>query len=163
MKKLLLIRHAQTEDLAKGKDINRSLTARGSLDCELMSERLIKQNFFPDCIILSPAMRTQQTSTKLLNHLGLNSINKVVCNGLYQASASFILDEISLVNSKVNSLVIIGHNPGISELLNFMGNKILLGLPTCGMALLNFETEYWTDLLTLKGELIWLNWPSMPE
>ncbi len=159
MKNLLLIRHAKAE-LKSHIDKERELGERGYDECIIMSERLEKTGFTPDLIKVSPAKRAIQTANTIAKLMDL-AIEKIeVSDKLYLAFFEALLDEIVATNNNINSLAIVGHNPGMTELFNYIGNAPVIDIPTCGMALLNFNINDWKDIITQKGNLAWYSWPN---
>ena len=160
MKYLLLIRHAKTEQNGFDNDFERKLTDRGEEDCELMSDRLKKLKFKPDLIKISAAKRTRQTAKQLGKHLDWKKDSILKLEKLYLASHKVILYEISNTDSDIDSLAIIGHNPGMTELFNYIGNATIDNLPTCGMGLFKLDIKNWNEITAHKGKLEWYNWPK---
>ena len=159
MKNLLLIRHAKTE-LKGSNDKERKLAGYGYDECKIMSERLETIGFMPDLIMVSSAIRAIQTANTLAKQLDL-AIEKIeVLDNLYLASYEIILNEIANTNNRINSLAIVGHNPGMTDLFNSIGNAPVMDIPTCGMGLFIFKTNDWIDISTEKGNLDWYSWPG---
>jgi phosphohistidine phosphatase len=160
LKQLLLIRHAKTEQVPLIKDIERKLTDRGHSDCELMGNRLLKQGFQPSKILVSSAQRTMQTAKNLKEFLHCKENQLEVLSKLYLASAEEMLDAIKKTEDKVDSLALIAHNPGMTDLFNMLGNVTLDNLPTCGMALFEFDIDSWKRIKNHENILLWYSWPK---
>jgi phosphohistidine phosphatase len=160
MKYLLLIRHAKTEQHGFDNDFERRLTNRGEEDCELMSDRLKKVKFMPGLIKISAAKRTRQTAKHLANHLNWKKEKIESFEKLYLASYKVLLYEIAHTNAAVDYLAIIAHNPGITELFNYIGNATIDDLPTCGMGIFTFDIDSWDEIAAHKGKLEWYSWPK---
>ncbi len=160
MKYLLLIRHAKTEQSGYDHDFERELTDRGMNDCKRMSACLKKIGFVPNLVKVSNAKRTRQTAKQLTKHSDWDKDKIEHLDNLYLASYKTILHEIAATKKNVDSLVVISHNPGITELFNHIGNATIDNLPTCGMGLFAFEINDWKDMLIQKGKLEWYSWPK---
>lgn len=163
MKYLLLIRHAKTEQLGYDTDFERELTRRGVEDCRLMSSRLKKIKFIPDLVKISSAKRTRQTAKQLAKHLDWNKEKIESLDKLYLAGYQVILNEIINTKKNIDTLAIIGHNPGITYLFNSIGNATIDNLPTCGMGLFKFDIKDWKELMLKKGQLEWYSWPKKED
>ena len=79
---------------------------------------------------------------------------------LYLASYKVLLYEIAHTNAAVDYLAIIAHNPGITELFNYIGNATIDDLPTCGMGIFTFDIDSWDEIAAHKGKLEWYSWPK---
>lgn len=158
-KTLLVMRHAKSSwDLAGQKDFVRPLNKRGRQAASLMGQFLQEQKLEPDFILSSPAQRTRETLEKLRPFL--SSATQVSFSpALYLASARLIRAEIASVPDHVNRLMILGHNPGLWDLSQFLWSKIadsptagnishplLEKFPTAAIAHFECPLDHWADL-----------------
>jgi phosphohistidine phosphatase len=152
MKTLLLLRHAKSSpiDLA-GQDFERPLNDRGKKEAVLIADFIRRQNIPMDLIVCSPALRAKQTM-ELLFATNQPSPEVRLDRRIYNASPTQLLEVISGVEDKRQSLLIIGHNPGMEELLT-----LLLGkeqhMPTAALAQVALSTKNWNQLIAGKGIL----------
>jgi len=160
LKQLLLIRHAKTEQDPFKKDSERKLTDRGHGDCELMGNRLLQQEFLADKILVSSAKRTMQTAKDLQDLLNWDENQVEVLSHFYLASAEEMLGEIKKSAAEYQSIAIIAHNPGMTDLFNILGSVRLDNLPTCGMALFELEADTWKQVKHHENKLLWYSWPK---
>ncbi|MFX4274060.1 SixA phosphatase family protein [Propionibacteriaceae bacterium Y1685] len=110
MHTLLLLRHAKAADFAPGRsDSERPLTDRGHQQASGVGEALSGTRV--DHVLCSPAVRTQQTT----EGLGLNC-DIELAEGLYNAGSDTILALIAEVDESVDTLLVVGHAPGIPAL-----------------------------------------------
>ena len=117
MKTLILLRHAKSswKDPYLS-DHDRPLNKRGKRDAPLMA-RVYKRHFStPDLIMCSSSERTKATANAFIQELGVGIEKLEYERDLYHADAFEMLRIISLVDSGVNTLLVIGHNPGITIL-----------------------------------------------
>jgi len=115
MRRLILFRHAKAEARAPGQeDIDRPLAERGRADAAAMARLAVGRGLIPDLALVSPALRTRQTW--LLAHPALGEVIAEVRDGLYNATAEEIMAEVALVDAAVESVMVVGHNPGLHEL-----------------------------------------------
>lgn len=146
MKRLTLMRHADAQwkdpEVA---DFVRPLNRRGNSESEAMGRRLSELALVPDLIISSPARRAQQTAEMVARELALLPRSIRFEEALYLAGAQEILRLARTIGPRVPHLMIIGHNPGISELANLLApNADVGGLATAAFCTLTFETEQWS-------------------
>ena len=164
MKRLYLLRHAKAVAPEAGlEDFDRPLAVRGMHDAADMARYLGKNEMRPDLILASPAARTRQTA-----ELVLREIQTVIDyrDTLYLADPGKILAMIHAAPAKAQSLMVVGHNPGLEALAGLLAREPVrrkerarLGdleekFPTAALAVLDFETGRWRDVSPGDGKLI---------
>src|SRR6056297_2288736 len=122
MKKLCLFRHAKSTYASLGTDdIDRPLHEVGFVNAPMMAEVLTKQHKFkPDLIVSSNAKRAHETSKLFAEAIGYDETKILVEDRLYEAGVEDLLSEIQLLNDKYKSVLLIGHNPGLTLLATFL-------------------------------------------
>lgn len=153
MKTLLLMRHAKSSwknsDLA---DHERSLKKRGRKDSVLMAKLLKKKDLVPDMVLSSSAVRAAETMEIILDTIKVKGKAKTK-DVLYMAEPETILEKINSVDDDVNTVLVIGHNPGLESLVQTLGGKID-ALPTAAIAVFVLPINAWSELTTeTEGEL----------
>lgn len=154
MKKLIIIRHAKAEQTF-GHDKERKLTERGHRDAEKMSELLVKKGYKIDKIFSSTAVRTQQTTEYFERANHLHSDDVKYFDSLYLASVLDITESILWLKENINTLAVVGHNPGVSDFVNDITNADIEDLPTCDIAIIELEMDNWeTNFTTVPNKLV---------
>jgi phosphohistidine phosphatase len=146
VKRLTLMRHgdAQWKD-SEIADFARPLNRRGTAEAEAMARRLAELALIPDLIIASPARRTQQTAEIVARELALGPRNVRFEEPLYLAGARDILKHVQAIGPPVPHLLIIGHNPGVSELAHLLApSSEIGGLATAAICTMTVETDQWS-------------------
>jgi phosphohistidine phosphatase len=146
VKRLTLMRHgdAQWKD-PEVADFARPLNRRGIAEAEAMARRLAELALIPDLIIASPARRTQQTAEIVARELALGSRNIRYEEPLYLAGARDILKHAQAIGPRVPHLMIIGHNPGVSELAHLLApSSEIGGLATAAICTMTLDTDQWS-------------------
>ena len=143
MKTLILIRHAKSSwkhpDLP---DLLRPLNKRGQRDAPVMGGRLAKREVEPDLIASSPATRAIATAEAMAQEIGYPEEDIRVDERLYEASAFDLLEIIQGLDNALEHVMLIGHNPGLTELANDLGCDVD-NIPTCGVVELQFDIGSW--------------------
>ncbi len=115
MRRLILFRHAKAEPRAAGEDdFDRPLAERGREDAALVGEALAKAGLAPDAALISPARRTAETWIYARD--AFPRIRAELDRGLYDAAPEDIRAAIERVADRSDTLVVVGHNPGLHEL-----------------------------------------------
>ncbi len=143
LRELILLRHAKSEwkqsELA---DIDRPLSDRGKKNATKMGRWLKKHTLIPDLILVSSAQRAQQTLRRICSEF---STNVVTVDALYLADLPTLLQTLS-ETPPAERVMIIGHNPGLETLFNFLNHEASQNIhntentetvtlfPTCSLA-----------------------------
>jgi phosphohistidine phosphatase len=148
VKRLTLMRHAdaQWKD-PEVDDFARPLNRRGHSEAESMARRLTELTLVPDLIITSSARRAAQTGEIIVHELSLLPRTIRYEEALYLGGAQDILKLVRTIGPRVSHLMIIGHNPGISEAAHLLvpGNE-LGGLSTAALCTMTFDAEQWPNI-----------------
>lgn len=114
MKRLILMRHGKAERSSSGGDFERALTDRGRFDAALMGRLLLDEGLVPDIGLVSTARRTRQTWEEA--SASFTAAETRALAGLYHADAERILAEAEAAGLEHDSVMVVGHNPGIHAL-----------------------------------------------
>jgi len=135
------------------KDGKRPLSKRGERNAAQMGELLQEREIYPQVILASPAVRVCQTAETVTRVTGYSGEVHYM-DTLFMAEADEILDALHELPDEVESVMIIGHNPGLESLIPMFTKKIV-ALPTAGIAYLSLPINHWKDLKRkTKGDLI---------
>ena len=161
MKELILIRHAKSswKDSSLD-DRERPLNKRGERDAPEMGARLARRKHKPNLIVSSPAVRALETARIIARKLGYPRKDIAVEDRLYGAGVAELLDVIRNTDESVTTLMLFGHNPGLTELANHLGPRPIPNLPTCGVLHLRFETETWSVVGYARGDELLFDFPK---
>jgi len=146
MKKIILIRHAKSAwDHPWLADFERPLAERGLRDAPQMAASLKNRGITVDLICSSTAKRAKQTACLTAEVLGYPEKKIHWEKSLYHASEDHLLRFIQSQSDQIQTLVLVGHNPGLTELINTLGVK-LDNLPTSGQFAFSLSTTHWKEL-----------------
>lgn len=117
MKSLHLLRHAKSSwDDPVERDFDRPLNGRGHRAARRIGEWLRQEALELQHIVASPALRIRQTIEGVESGLG-SRLRPEFDKRIYMASAAGLFDLIRETPDSVESLLIIGHNPGLEDIL----------------------------------------------
>ena len=162
MKTLYLVRHAKSSwSMPNKDDMDRPLLENGLKRTRLMIDFLKKRQTKVDLILSSPAVRAYETAKLLAWALEIPEEAIRQENGIYAADASRLSDQFFDLPDSSKSLMMVGHNPGMTDFANqFLYPKIEM-LPTSGMVGLEFDTDKWEDILNCKHRKLFVVFPKM--
>jgi len=151
--RLLVLRHAKSawtnSHLA---DHDRTLAPRGRRAAELLAAHIAGLDPAPDLVLSSTARRAQETIEPLLPRLP-RSTEVMIEEGLYGAPAPLIVSRLREVPEATPSVLVVGHNPGLEDLVRGLGadgdpelvDRVRSKFPTGAFATLTFDVA-WKDL-----------------
>lgn len=107
-----------------------------------------------DNVFCSPAVRAQSTINLISQCLNKTDIKWKTDNELYTFNSDHLLAWLAKVDESIEELLIIGHNPALTELCNLSGDSLVTNMPTCGYAQLVIEHDcLWRDIAEAEFEL----------
>ncbi len=161
MKTLYLVRHAKSSwNNANLSDHDRPLNDRGEQDAPRMGKRLRKRKPQPAIIISSSAVRAETTATLLAETIGYPISDLIIDARLYGAEPNDVVSIIHELDDGIDCAMLVGHNPTFTELINTLSGSQIQNVPTCGMAVLKFQTNTWSKIGRDKGELLDFDYPK---
>lgn len=144
MKTLTILRHGKAARNDVGmSDYERPLSPRGEADAPVMAERITDAGIRPSLIMSSPAARAWTTAKLVARALSYPVEFLQREDRVYLASLDKLLDVVSEQDAAFNSIILVGHNPGLTELANHLLPGVTDSIPTCGIVSLNIETDSW--------------------
>ncbi len=159
MKTLLLARHAKSDWNQPGySDFDRPLNPRGEMDAPVIASRLQK-NYTVEQIISSDAARALATATHYKNVLTAD-VNILQEHLLYNADRSDIAEVISSVSNSLSTVMIVGHNPGMTDMVNYLVGNSITNMSTCSVAVITFLVNDWCEIKSSSGDLIAFEYPK---
>jgi len=162
VKTLTILRHAKSSwDDADLVDFDRPLNARGNRDAPTMGQRMQVAGIRPSLIISSPAARAWTTARIVANELTypLEFLQRE--RDLYHAGTETLFDVISRQDEGFNSIVVVGHNPGLTDLANKLIPGLTSNLPTAGYVSVLVDTETWELRGRKSADLIEFDYPKL--
>ena len=151
MKKLLLIRHAKAVHVNGMNDFERPLKPSGIEDATMMAQRLHTHGIIPQLIISSPALRTITTANIFSEHLAVHAVE--TNEHIYEASEGALLQVIDKFPGERDFIALVGHNPGISEILYYLTGESK-DMATCAVAVIEFDLDKWSEVSLNNGNLL---------
>jgi phosphohistidine phosphatase len=143
---LSLVRHAKSSWRYDLEDARRPLNKRGLRDCQRVSPVLASRLGRPDLVLCSDAARTVQTCQAIADALDISAAVTRIDHALYLADRATLLAAIAGAPPDAGHVMVIGHNPGLTDLLNHLCPDFLDNLPTFGIAVLEVSGHGWDDL-----------------
>jgi phosphohistidine phosphatase len=158
MRRLYVLRHAKSSwDDSSLDDHDRPLAGRGRKAIGRIAHYVEQNKLEPDLVLCSTARRARDTLAGLGAAVGGARVE--FDDGIYLAAASDLTGRLNRVDDGISSVMVIGHNPGLADLvLTLAGTgpdlpRVRTKFPTAALATLAFEGA-WEDLRTASAELV---------
>ena len=149
------IRHAKASWTFEGlEDWARPLSRRGMKDCLAVSEVIAGRLPVPDLILTSDAARTIQTCELLLDGLPVAASRVRHLHELYLATDKKILELLEEHRQGCEHVVVVAHNPGLTDLYNRIVAEPIDNMPTLAVASIEMPDNRWTSVAPGTGRLL---------
>lgn len=160
MKELFLIRHAEAFAADSGsKDFERSLTNKGMRDAAMTGAFMASQKMLPQVTYFSAAHRAAETARLICSHLG-PTVHSVETEELYEASPRTLLQFINQLSEEYNSVTLIGHNPAITYLAEYLTKAEVGNMYPASLVQIKIENLKWSEISQGSGSLLQMRNPE---
>ncbi|WP_034925673.1 SixA phosphatase family protein [Gillisia sp. CAL575] len=146
MKRLILVRHGKSAWDQNLPDEKRPLKKRGEKDGLLIAKSF--SSFFqkPVTVWSSPAVRALSTANIFKRELVIEDKDFNIIKSLYTFHSGDLYTQIQNCDPSIDNLMIFGHNPAMTNLVNNLGDSYVDNIPTTGLTVLDFKTNSWKNL-----------------
>ena len=155
MKYLYVMRHGDAEvnnfDLD---DFERDLSESGSKKVKEVAQRFAQKADTIELLVTSPAKRAFNTAKLWRLHSGMAEHNVRTDSRIYRAKSPDLLRLIGSIDEGVNNLMLIGHNPGITDLVSDLVRDRTISIPTSGIVRLFLPVANWYEVESEKALLV---------
>ena len=161
MKILTIVRHAKSSWKNNSlSDDRRPLNRRGERDAPVMGKRIHEHGIRPSLIVSSPATRAWTTAKIIAEAINYPREFLQKEDELYLASLDEILDIVVAQDNGFNNMMLVGHNPGMTDLVNFLVPGLTNNLPTAGVVSVEFDRDDWSLYERPAAKLLTHDWPK---
>lgn len=156
MKVVNLLRHAKSRaETPSCTDIERPLNEKGQQACTIMAPEILAAGCNLEYVVCSPAVRAQETITHIRNALPTEqaTLEWQTIEPLYTFDWRCLLECIQGLDKGYDEVLVIGHNPAITELCNTLTDGRVDHVPTCAYARMEFDEDSWAAIGATEGRL----------
>ncbi len=162
IKNLYLLRHARAEEKASGQqDIERMLNSKGLQNATRMGINFNQKKIQFDLIITSPAERAKTTASLIAEQIKYDTGRIHENAEIYEASIRTLLRAINQLKEEWNTILLVGHNPSISYLSEYVSNGEIGDMTTCGVSHIQFKKLEWKEITESSGQLVSYEYPDL--
>lgn len=146
MKELYFLRHAHATATLRVEDVERPLEVRGKVDASRVAFYAKEHLQAPEACYVSHAVRAQQTAAYFKEVWNIKDNSYFLTSELYDFQGEKVKRFIYNLPAEWNRVLLIGHNFGITEAVNYFGDKSVDSLPTAGFVYISFDCDDWQAL-----------------
>ena len=162
MKRVILMRHGKSDWSNAGQtDHQRTLNVRGRKDTPQIVRKIKAYGILPELILVSDAERTRET-WQILSEI-LPAAPTRFTHDLYLASAQQIIKIIENVDPLIDTVLILAHNPGITDVFYSLAGVKIDNVPTAGVGCIQFDTDTFKNIMESTTELEYFYYPKMDQ
>jgi len=121
-RELMLLRHAKSDWTTDVDDVDRPITDTGKRGIQRLGVWLAQQSMQPDFVVSSPAERAWVTTEKTIKAMGRGIDDVVTDARIYDADVALLLAVLSDVPDTAERTLLVGHNPGLEDLLDHLAH-----------------------------------------
>jgi phosphohistidine phosphatase len=144
-RELLLLRHGKAEGCSEPGDFDRPISDPGKRGAQRMAIWIWRNDLLPDYVISSPAVRALETARKACKAMGMGAQGIVEDQRIYEATASELLRVLGDIPKTARRVLLVGHNPGLKQLLCYLDEANDGRLPKAALAHIKLP-DNWLEL-----------------
>jgi phosphohistidine phosphatase len=153
MKTIYLIRHAKSSRSCPDlDDFERPLNDRGRRDVASLGRRLAELQVEPDVVVSSPATRAAATARSIAQAIGYPADGIRYREAVYGGGIDGLMRVTAELEETVNTAILVGHNPSMTEFAAYLGGSDVGKLRTCGLFGAELNIPSWDQLAPGCGE-----------
>ncbi len=161
MKTLYLVRHAKSSwKYPKLDDFERPLNKRGRKNAPFMGSILRELNVAPDLVLSSPASRAAMTARIIAAALDYPLEDIRYSEAIYEFGEKALMDVVTEIDDGVNQAMVVGHNPATNGLANYIGDRPIGNIPTCGVFCVDLDIASWANIKAHCGKVKFFDYPK---
>jgi len=162
MKTLYIGRHAKSSwDYPELPDIDRPVTEKGINNTKKVLREMQNKGICIDLLISSYAKRAYETAKIIA--AGINyPVEKIDINkNIYRCDENYIFDLLYEISDNIDTIMIIGHNPTLTQFINYFIDKKFDILPTSGIVSMSFDINKWNKIAKAKPKINFILFPKL--
>lgn len=143
-------------------DFMRPLNERGERNAPRMAKRLKEKKIVLDLLLSSRATRAMQTAHLFAKVLEVRPSILQTETTLYHASSETLLNVIQHIKNSTDTVMMVGHNPGLTDFANALLQEHISNIPTCGVVACSLNIQRWEDTRFGIGKKLFYDYPKNP-
>lgn len=161
-KTLLLVRHAKSSwDISGIHDYERPLLPEGIERTLEVADFLVDKGVHPDLIISSHAVRAIETARLIAGKLGYPEEKIETDSNIYYQGSDTLFDLVMDLPDNRDVVVLVGHNPAMTQFANMFLDDAVNYLPTTGVACVTFDVTSWSHITEQAPHVLFYITPKL--
>ncbi|MCM8534500.1 MAG: histidine phosphatase family protein [Lentisphaeraceae bacterium] len=150
MKRLVIMRHAQSP--MGYSDVTRPISPHGKKQA-FEAGQFLKDEFKPDYLLVSSAERTRMTIAEVAKAYDWGGNYCQFEDVIYNATLRSLIGVISKLPDEYENVMLVGHNPGVSQLVTHFSGGYGVNFTPATVAILESKVDNWYMLATEGAEV----------
>ncbi len=125
-----------------------------------MGTVLKKRGILPDLILSSPANRAAMTARIMATRIDYPIEDVIYMESMYGADEQEMVEIVGQMDDGIDRLMLVGHNPGLTNLANTLGNDPVSNVPTSGIYSVRFKMASWNGIRNRRGKTDFFEYPK---
>ncbi|SOD82923.1 SixA phosphatase family protein [Spirosoma fluviale] len=152
---LYIVRHAKAEDRAMFmSDHDRQLTSDGIMAAARIGRYLHGKSIAPDALISSTAPRAKDTAKVIAEQIGYDPATIQLNDLLFDGGPKAYLAAINALPNDLKSVMIVGHNPDVSYLAEFLTHQNIGSMSKGAVVAITFDGTNWAEVSGRTGSVV---------
>lgn len=160
MKTLYIMRHGKAEEGYDKADYKRKLIPKGIKRSHKIAARLVDKKIKPDLILCSYSNRTKETAELMADFLNIPNEQIIESKEFYLAPVGVMMETFYAMDDAVSSILVVGHNPGLSELVTSLTGELIDWMPTSALIAVEIDTEKWKEIRNANSKISFSLFPK---
>jgi phosphohistidine phosphatase len=161
MRTLYLCRHAKSSWADAGmRDHDRPLNERGFRNAPFMAKEFGARQEPVDLLMSSTALRAITTARSFANELRIDQTSIIQDASIYHADVPTLMNVINGLPANADRVMLFGHNPGFTQLLDHLTGAGVANIPTCGLVCIDMGIDDWRGASRHLGTVRWYDYPK---
>ena len=162
MKTVYIVRHAKSSwEFPQLEDHERPVIPKGIRRTERVIKFLRERTIKVDLLYASHAVRSAETARMLAPAVDVEPHRIITEPEIYHGGTSALTHLIYSLPDDAEAVMIVGHNPAVTDFANEYSDEYIDWLPTSAVVALRFDTNHWSEIDEAKVTTRFIITPSM--
>jgi len=140
-----------------------TMNERGKRDAHAAGLKLLNRQLIPDLFLVSPSRRTRSTAKRILQELNCSKDMMRIDDRIYQNRLNILISVLKGIGDQFESVLLIGHNPSVTELSQYLSMNALDEMPTSAIAAFDLDISSWSEIGKATSSLIFYDFPKQED
>ena len=147
------MRHGKAEEGLNKADYKRKLAEKGVRRNQRVGTLLLEREGKFEALLCSDAARTKETAEQMAKIFDFPKGKIHHLKEFYLAHERVMLSSLYALNNNIKEILLVGHNPGVSELVTSLTGEIIDWMPTSALIAIQIDADHWEDISNVPSKI----------